>query len=153
MARIEFGHGAHRQIDLVKTAVLHAPEPIAPGRVESFDRAVAALQPTAKGAQRVGRIRADRVVTAKLVVGLPASNAFVLAVTLCKGAGNAGAFLAIDPARNAIVTTRAKAAAAATLVDRQDLRGAINQPFGRCRCRRPDHHPETGASQRCDRAA
>jgi hypothetical protein len=50
------------------------------------------------------------------------------------------------------VTTRAKTAAAATFVDRQDLGGTINEPFGRGRRRRPHHNLETGARQRFDRA-
>src|SRR6185503_2585261 len=74
VAGTQFRHRSHWQVDLIEAAVVHAPEPIAPGRVQVLNGAVAALEPKAERVQRIRGIRVNRVVTTELVIGLPARN-------------------------------------------------------------------------------
>jgi hypothetical protein len=97
--RIEIRGCALRQLDLVEVPVFHAPEHVAPCRVQRTDRLVAAGKPLSKALQGRLRVGGHSVVTAQFVVRLPRHHGGVIAVAPHHFADNARAVLAIDRAR------------------------------------------------------
>ena len=151
MRRAGLGHGGYRKSDLLETRVLHAPEHIAPGRVERIDGRVALLTPALEGTESVGRVAQCGVVTAILVVGLPGNQPGVRSETLGERGHDACTLRAIGGRREAVVPTRAELADLALLVAGKDVRMALQQPARRRCGGRSQDHRQTGCMQRVDR--
>ena len=147
---IGFGNRQIGQIDLVETAIFHAPEHIAPCSVQRINRSVAIGQPNAECQPRRIGIADHSIVAAIFVVGLPHHHRRMIAVSLRIGASDTRRLFAVAAMAEAIVPARSEAALAALLVRRHHIGHLVDQPFGRGRGRRAQDHAQTGIMQNID---
>ena len=141
MRWIGFGHRQVGKFDLVKTAIVHAPEAIAPSGVQRINRLILVAQPVAKRFARRFRIADYRVMAPKFIVGLPSSDGRMIAITASHGFHDPSRSIAISFMRKTIVPPRSEPARPALLINRDHVGHGIDQPFGRGRCRRPHDDP------------
>ena len=100
---VRFGHGAHRQPDLVEAAVVHGPERVPPRAVQGVDGPVAVRAPLPERAGRILRVADRGAVAVVLVVGLPGDDVRVAAVAFRQPPRDAAAFLAVSVMTEAVV--------------------------------------------------
>ena len=131
MCWVRFRGGQIGQLDFIEAAILHTPENIAPGLVECRYVAVALVQPEPERIARSRREALNRIVAAILIVGLPADDARMLAVTLRDRARDPRRLLAISRMAEAIMPPRAEPPQAPLPVERDHIWHGVDQPFGR----------------------
>ena len=107
MRRGRFSRQPVGQLDFVKAAVGHGPEYRAPLRIERIDVAVGLGQPQLEGFAVFGAVGQRAVVAAVFVVGLPADDVRVVAISVSQRAGDTPRLLAIGLGGNGDVAAGA----------------------------------------------
>ena len=101
--RTGFGHRQIRQVYVVKRAIFHAPEDIAPCRIQVLDRGITHGEPIAEPhTGRLGKAQ-DRIMAAIFIVGLPRDDRGMIAISFGQRARDACGLFAITGVTEAIV--------------------------------------------------
>ena len=132
--------GQVRQPDLLPAAITLAPEDSTPGFVQRFQAAVLAFEPVPERGRALIAVTAHGIVTAKLVVDLPADDRGVPPITLGHGTHDAFAVPAIGGAGGTIVAPRAAVPGAALGIHGEHFGIIVRQPGRRCGRRGAKHH-------------